>query len=65
MVGDKWSDVELGQRAGCRTVLVRTGFGHDDPGNARTSGLREPDLTAHDLAGAVDWILGQGGAPTP
>jgi len=65
MVGDKWSDVELGQRAGCRTVLVRTGFGHDDPGNARPSGLREPDLTAHDLAGAVDWILGQGGAPTP
>ena len=65
MVGDKWSDVELGQRAGCRTILVRSGFGHDDPGNARPSGLREPDLTAHDLAGAVDWILGQGGAPTP
>jgi D-glycero-D-manno-heptose 1,7-bisphosphate phosphatase len=25
MVGDKSSDVEAGQRAGCRTVLVRTG----------------------------------------
>jgi D-glycero-D-manno-heptose 1,7-bisphosphate phosphatase len=65
MVGDKWSDVELGQRAGCRAVLVRTGFGHDDPGNVRPSGLREPDCTSHDLAEAVDWILGQSGAPAP
>jgi D-glycero-D-manno-heptose 1,7-bisphosphate phosphatase len=64
MVGDKWSDVELGQRAGCRTILVRTGFGHEAPGNARPSGLREPDFTAHDLAEATDWVLGPGGAPS-
>ncbi len=27
VVGDKWSDVELGQRAGAHSVLVRTGYG--------------------------------------
>ena len=62
MVGDKWSDVELGQRAGCRAILVRTGFAHDDPGNSRPAHLRDPDHVAHDLAEAVDWVLRQGGA---
>jgi D-glycero-D-manno-heptose 1,7-bisphosphate phosphatase len=62
MIGDKWSDVELGQRAGCRSILVRTGFGHDDPGNSRPAGVREPDYTARGLAEAVDWILGRDGA---
>ncbi|OGW43667.1 MAG: hypothetical protein A2X57_02630 [Nitrospirae bacterium GWD2_57_8] len=60
MVGDKWSDVELGHRAGLRTVLVQTGFAHDDPGNVRPEHVDDPDLTAHDLAETVDWILGQG-----
>lgn len=61
MVGDKWSDVELGQRAGCRSVLVRTGFAHDDPGNVRPPQVQDPDFVAHDLAEAVDWILDQEG----
>jgi D-glycero-D-manno-heptose 1,7-bisphosphate phosphatase len=62
MIGDKWSDVELGHRTGCRSVLVRTGFAHDDPGNIRPEGVRDPDFIAHDLAEAVDWVLRQGGA---
>jgi D-glycero-D-manno-heptose 1,7-bisphosphate phosphatase len=57
MVGDKWSDVELGQRAGARTVLVKTGFAADDPGNARPPHLREPDFTAQTIAEAAEWIL--------
>jgi D-glycero-D-manno-heptose 1,7-bisphosphate phosphatase len=65
MIGDKWSDVELGQRAGCRTILVRTGFAHDDPGNVRPEGIRDPDFTARDLADAVDWVLRQVGASGP
>jgi D-glycero-D-manno-heptose 1,7-bisphosphate phosphatase len=28
MIGDKLLDVECGQRAGCRSLLVRTGYGH-------------------------------------
>jgi D-glycero-D-manno-heptose 1,7-bisphosphate phosphatase len=57
VVGDKWSDVELGQRACSRTVLVRSGFAPDDPGNTRSSHVFDPDFTAHDLSEAVDWIL--------
>ena len=59
MVGDKWSDVELGHRAGMRSILVRTGFLPDDPGNKRPAHVDDPDLTAHDLAEAVRWIIGQ------
>ena len=65
MIGDKWSDVELGHRAGCRSVLVRTGFAHDDPGNVRPSDVRDPEFVAHDLAEAVDWVLRQDGGRRP
>jgi len=57
MVGDKWSDVELGQRAGARSILVQSGFAADEPGNQRPEHVREPDLVAHDLAEAAEWIL--------
>lgn len=29
MIGDKQADIEAGQAAGCRTILVRTGYGAD------------------------------------
>ncbi len=60
MVGDKWSDVELGHRAGARSILVSTGFAADDEGNVRPAHVEDPDLVAHDLSEAVDWILRQG-----
>ncbi|HXC16472.1 MAG TPA: HAD-IIIA family hydrolase [Holophagaceae bacterium] len=50
MVGDKAIDVEAGRRAGCRTCLVRTGYGADEDGCGA-------DLVAADLAEAVDRIL--------
>jgi D-glycero-D-manno-heptose 1,7-bisphosphate phosphatase len=59
MVGDKWSDIELGQRARMRTVLVRSGFAPDDAGNARPGHVLEPDFIAHTVNEAVDWILDQ------
>jgi D-glycero-D-manno-heptose 1,7-bisphosphate phosphatase len=65
MVGDKWSDVELGRRAGMRSILVRTGFSPDDPGNRRPAHTGDPDLMAHDLAEAVQWIIGQKVADRP
>jgi D-glycero-D-manno-heptose 1,7-bisphosphate phosphatase len=30
MIGDKRADIEAGQAAGCRTILVRTGYGADE-----------------------------------
>lgn len=30
MIGDKLADIEAGHAAGCRTILVRTGYGADE-----------------------------------
>jgi D-glycero-D-manno-heptose 1,7-bisphosphate phosphatase len=57
VVGDKWSDVELGQRAGAHAILVKSGFASDDPGNVRPPHVVAPDFVAHDLAEAVAWIV--------
>jgi D,D-heptose 1,7-bisphosphate phosphatase len=50
MIGDRGSDIEAGRRAGCRTILVRTGEG------ARADGAHA-DHIAEDFADAVEWIL--------
>ncbi len=47
MVGDRWSDVEAGQAAGCYTVLIERSY----------SGTASPGARAHDLATAVDAVL--------
>ncbi len=59
VIGDKWSDVELGQRAGAHSILVRTGYGAEAEGNVRPSRLKDPDFIAHTLKEAADWIIGQ------
>ncbi|UCF10258.1 MAG: HAD-IIIA family hydrolase [Candidatus Bipolaricaulota bacterium] len=51
-VGDMTGDILAGQRAGCRTVLVATGFGGSDGEHEA-----EPDLRADDLPEAVGLIL--------
>jgi len=45
VVGDKASDIDLGQRAGARTALVRTGYGRD----TERAGGCTPDLIADGL----------------
>lgn len=50
MIGDKDIDIECGRAAGCRTILVRTGYGALHAGS-------QPDYIASDVAGAVDFIL--------
>ncbi len=50
VVGDRWSDMEAGRRAGCRTVFLD--YGYTEP--APTS----QDLTVRSLMDAVPWILG-------
>ena len=58
MVGDTVSDILAGRHAGCRTVLVRTGYGTRDDGAADIA-----DAVAPDVAGAVDIILNQSARP--
>lgn len=53
MIGDRWSDVETGRRAGCRTVFLDFGYEERRPETA-------PDLIAGSLAEGVDWILNAG-----
>jgi D-glycero-D-manno-heptose 1,7-bisphosphate phosphatase len=48
-IGDKGIDVECGQRAGTRTILVRTGYGKDQ--------RCEPEYVAADVVEAVRDVL--------
>lgn len=53
MIGDRVSDLEAGAAAGCRTVLVRTGYGRQvNPAGLDREALRL-ELVAADLADAV------------
>ncbi|MEN6368412.1 MAG: HAD family hydrolase [Thermotogota bacterium] len=52
LVGDATTDILAGIRAGCRTILVRTGYAGTD-GKA----VAQPDRVAADLSEAVSIIL--------
>jgi len=56
MVGDRFHDVEAGRRAGCRTVLVETGYGADE-WRSRKPTDPQPDHVAANLLEAVRWYL--------
>lgn len=59
VIGDRMTDVIAGARAGCRTVLVKTGR-HGDPPIETSEPIDQtitPDWTCADLAAASDWIL--------
>ncbi|MFA6107639.1 MAG: D-glycero-beta-D-manno-heptose 1,7-bisphosphate 7-phosphatase [Candidatus Latescibacterota bacterium] len=58
MVGDTRSDLEAGWAAGCRTVLVRTGYGSATLQEAGPELLDRVDHVAADLAAAARWIVG-------
>jgi D-glycero-D-manno-heptose 1,7-bisphosphate phosphatase len=51
MIGDRWTDIVAGGRAGCKTVLV----------HAAGAGVRrcQPDFQAASLQEAVEWIFRQ------
>jgi D-glycero-D-manno-heptose 1,7-bisphosphate phosphatase len=55
MIGDKISDVDAGIAAGCRSVLVRTGYGRYSEKR-----LLAPTHTADNLAAAAAYILQNG-----
>jgi histidinol-phosphate phosphatase family protein len=48
MVGDKFTDLRTGKNAGCKTVLVLTGYGKDEMEN-KGDWEFEPDFIAEDL----------------
>jgi D-glycero-D-manno-heptose 1,7-bisphosphate phosphatase len=52
MIGDKLADIEAGEAAGCRTILVRTGYGRKDEADvgART-------IVCDDLLSAVKYQM--------
>ncbi|MBI5115568.1 HAD family hydrolase [Candidatus Poribacteria bacterium] len=57
MVGDKLSDVEFGKRAGCKTILVLTGYGKGEWEYNREKCPVKPDYVAADVLGAARWIV--------
>ena len=54
-IGDKSADIECGQRAGTRTILVLTGYGAEQDCH--------PDYAAQDVAQAVQIVLRASAAP--
>ena len=54
MVGDRWRDVEAGQRAGCRTLFIDYGYDERQP--------EACDYRVKSLAEAVEIILSLDGA---
>lgn len=49
MVGDRWKDIEAGQRAGCRTLFIDNGYAERQP--------ESPDYCVPSLSQAVSIIL--------
>jgi D-glycero-D-manno-heptose 1,7-bisphosphate phosphatase len=59
VVGDRPSDILAGRRAGCRTVLVRTGADTKPPIVGMTAEPQSPDHVFSDLQQAVFSLLGE------
>ena len=57
MVGDKISDVEFGKKAGCKSILLLTGYGKGEWEYHQSRLSDEPDYIATDLLDAAKWIL--------
>jgi D-glycero-D-manno-heptose 1,7-bisphosphate phosphatase len=51
MIGDRWRDIEAGQRAGCKTIFIDYHYSEQN--------RSQPDVTVSSLVEAVDWILQQ------
>ncbi len=63
LIGDQLTDIEAGNRAGCSTVLVKTGYGEtalDSLASASENGSRRPDFIARTVLEGVGWIFRAG-----
>ncbi len=54
VVGDKDCDILLGQKAGMKSILVRTGYGLETEKEKKSNA----DFVANNVLEAVSWILG-------
>ncbi len=59
IIGDRWSDLKCGAKAGATSILVLTGYGRGDLQYIGPEQEMQPDKVAEDLPAAVDWIVGQ------
>jgi D-glycero-D-manno-heptose 1,7-bisphosphate phosphatase len=59
VIGDRYLDVEMAQRAGASGILVRTGFGATEWEMFRANGAPQPDYVAENALAAVEWVLQQ------
>lgn len=57
LIGDSWSDMQAGRRAGVTTVMVLTGSGRRDRGRAEARGW--VDKVTRNVETASAWILRQ------
>lgn len=57
MVGDKYTDIQMGINAGCKTIIVKTGYGKGEIENNYHKWSKKPDLVADNLLLAVLSIL--------
>ena len=55
VVGDRWHDLEAGQRVGARTLLVRTGYGRTEEASPKAH--VQPSAIVDNVIDAVSWIL--------
>ncbi len=57
LVGDKLTDIQAGNLAGCKTVLVQTGYGTEE--SKIKQDKIKPNQIVPGLLDAIDWILSQ------
>jgi D-glycero-D-manno-heptose 1,7-bisphosphate phosphatase len=57
LVGDTGGDIGAGHAAGCRTILVRTGYGAQFEAQLRAGAGPQPAVVVDDVAAAADYIL--------
>lgn len=58
LIGDTLSDIAAGHAVGCRTVLVRTGYGAQAEGQLGMNAV-QPEVVVDDVLNAVRYILAE------
>jgi D-glycero-D-manno-heptose 1,7-bisphosphate phosphatase len=59
VVGDRYGDMDLAFRAGCKAIFVQTGYGLGEMTWHAEKWPRQPDTIAENLQSATEWILAQ------
>ena len=57
LVSDRFVDLEMGKKSGCRSILVMTGYGRGEYEWNRARWPHLPDVVLENLTEAVEWIL--------